>query len=179
LTAACKSLNLPAIRATASDPLPSKSVTVPFVAANPFEGLKEWPRSKGVLPTSEGTPFGDLYVTKDLDNIYLGLIAMDYMDESLYIGKHIPEIDRNRWQIKIAGLPKTIDIRYGGKGQKASVNMSGIEVHEISGLKYVVMIKIPRSMIKATEPVALWSSADTHGRSAHMEWKVDLNGVKK
>ena len=118
-------------------------------------------------------------MTQDAENLYLGLYAMDYMDESLYEGGHIPEIDRDRWQIKLQGLSIPLDVRYGGKGKKASINLSGIEVKEIGGLKYTVMLKIPKTMLKKTESLQVSSSLDSHGRGEHMEWKASLRGVTR
>jgi len=173
------SLNLAQLRANAIDALPSETVRVPLISGDPMSGLKAWPRDQGVLGVSKGTPFGDLFVTQDAENLYLGLYAMDYMDESLYEGGHIPEIDRDRWQIKLQGLSIPLDVRYGGKGKKASINLSGIEVKEIGGLKYTVMLKIPKTMLKKTESLQVSSSLDSHGRGEHMEWKASLRGVTR
>jgi len=174
LTATCAALNLPALRGKARDPLPSATVHVPFSADVSTTSLKTWPREQGVLPVRDGTPFGDIFVTQDAANLYVGLFAMDYMDESLYPGASITDADRNRWQITLTGLPKPIEVHYGGKGQHASVNVPGIEVHEAGGLKYTVILTVPRSMLKGNANPAITSTLATHGRSSTMSWKAIL-----
>ncbi|MDR3688176.1 MAG: hypothetical protein P4L46_02270 [Fimbriimonas sp.] len=176
---ASESLDLSKLRSEAKDRLPSTNLTVPTVTGDPMTGLKQWPRQEGVLPTSEGTPFGDAFVAQDAGNLYLGLYAMDYMDEGVYADGHVPEVDRARWQIRLNGLSKPIDIRFGGKGRKASTSMPGIDIKESGGLKYTVMIRVPKAMIRKSGPVEFGSSLDSHGRGEHMEWKATLTGVKR
>jgi len=174
MISACESLNLASLRAKASDSLPSNTVVVPKVAEVPHGTLKGWPRDRGVLPVSSGTPFGDLFVVQDAESVYIALYAMDYMDEGLYLGGHIPDIDRNRWQVRFAGFPP-IEVRYGGKGRHAWVNQPGIAVQEVSGLKYTVILKIPRTLFRGAKSVLVSSTATTHSRSASMTWNADLD----
>jgi len=175
MIAASRALDLASIRAHAVDVKPRARVTVPNVDRVPLETLKGWPRERGVLPVSAGTPFGDLFVCQTSDCLYLGLYAMDYMDENLYVGGHVPEIDRNRWQINLGGLPTAIDVHYGGKGKRPTINCAGIEIHEAPGLKYTVILKIPRDLLHGAHSVALSSTLDTHGRSSSMSWKAMLD----
>jgi hypothetical protein len=180
LTSASSSLKISALRANANDPLPAESIHVPMVAELPVNTLRGWVGHAAALPVSGGTPFGDMFVSRDASSLYLGLYAMDYMDESLYSSGHIPEVDRDRWQVRLDGLAKPIDIRYGGKGKHASINTPGIEIHEAAGVKYTVILKIPMQMINGSRPVHLAATLDTHGRSSTMSWKakLDMEGPK-
>lgn len=177
LTTAAASINLPAIRRHSTDPLLGVSclpalMPVPQLAQVPQRTLKGWPLGSGELPRLTDPAFGDTFVVRDAGFLYLGLYAMDYMDESLYVGGRVPEIDRNRWQIQLTGMP-TIDIRYGGKSRKASINVPGIGVQEVAGLKYTVILKIPIKRFH-DRVVRCDCRVDTHGRSSTMVLGGDL-----
>lgn len=174
LVSASAALDFKALRAKAKDPQPAGTIRVPMAEWVPTTTLKGWPRDRGALPVSSGTPFGDMFATQDKGALYLGLYAMDYMDESLYEGGRISEVDRNRWQIRIDGLSRPIDIRYGGKGKKASINQGGIEVNEKPGLKYTVVVKIPKLLLNHRKALRLTAVAETHSRSSSMAWKASL-----
>ncbi len=176
MVATCRSLGISNLRSQAKDPLPLGRLYVPSLPVVPSSALKDWPREKGVIQCTTGQPFADMFVAQDNESLYLGLYAMDYMDESLYVGGHIPNVDRNHWQIRLSSLK--IDVRYGGKNQRASVNVPGIEVKEVEGLKYTVILKIPNKKLSFFDGLPLSSSLDSHGRGEHMEWKTALIGVK-
>ncbi len=175
MVTASRALDLASLRAHARDPVPAHSMVVPEMpAGTALHGIQHWPLSQSELPVSAGTPFGDVFAVRDSGALYLALFAMDYMDEGLYLGGHVPEIDRDRWRIRLTGLAPTIDIRFGGKGQRASMNPPGFGIQEIGGLKQTLVVQIPLRDLARARQIHLSSTLDSHGRSSTMRWDADL-----
>lgn len=156
--------------------IPANSTEIPPAPVQPMKGLKAWDRVRGFVPPQTKLPTADLYTCWDADNLYLGLFAMDFIDEKLYEGERLPESERSLWTIKIGGMTQPITVRFGGKGQKVQANHSDVEATELSGLKHSVMIRIPRRLfhhaaLTEQTTIDLNASLSLHSRSAWLTWK--------
>ncbi len=178
MVSASKSLGIASLRIHARDNQPYDTVLVPNIQNASLSSLKVWPRDAGVIQCTQGQAFADMFVAKSKENLYFGLYAMDYMDESIYMGGRIAEVDRAHWRIRISGLPQPIDIRFGGKNHPLTVNNPAIEAKEVGGLKHTVMLKIPKSLLSKPSTFAVSSTLDSHGRGEHMVWHATLQGLK-
>lgn len=177
LTRVSANLNVERRHAQAAD-VPIANVAPPAIA-NPMNGLRDWPRQRALVAPSEGTPFGDLYVTWKSDALYVATYAMDYCDESLYEGGKLPEVDRPTLRLKVAGMKSPLIVRYGGKGQKPSVDVAGVEVSEVPGLKHTIVLRIPASLLdrkslNAGDKIALDGRLSTHSRAELMTWRREI-----
>ena len=171
LTSAAASLNISALRKT------SKAATangkIPPANAEPMSGLLDWPRTKSLIAPLDGLPTADLYATWKSDAIYLGLFAMDYIDESIYVGNRIPEIERSCWKLKLSGRAKPIEVRFGGKNRKATCSDSAIEVFEKPDLKHTLILRVP-GRYKIGDSVRVESALTTHSQKAATNWSARL-----
>jgi|GEM_PF-490997 len=164
---AAKSSNFEAFHRAARPIAKTTVLEPPPAPAKPMEGLKNWPREKGFISGPEKA-FGDLYVCQDEKNFYLGVIEMDYMDEGLYEGHHVPEGERSHLHIAGKSLTAPIDVRFGGDKQKATVNRPDVQIAEVSGLQYTVILQIPRTAIPGGESFKV--TLENHSRSNTMTW---------
>jgi len=137
--------------------------------------LKNWPRNASFVPSATTLPFGDLYATWDDGHLNLGLLAMDYMDESLWPGRRIPESERSTWRIEIGGLAKPIVVRFCGDKRKAVCDAPKVEIFENPGLKHALVVRIPMSVgLHTGQTIELKSQLTTHGRKEQMVWRKSL-----
>lgn len=91
------------------------------------------------------------------------LIAMDYADESLYRGGRIPESERSMLRLKLNG--KVIDIRFGGKGRRATCSDPTATIVERAGIFHQLSIRIAHPMANGAARLAL------HGGKDVVEWR--------
>ena len=145
--------------------------------ANPLAGLKAWDRQRGFIPSPEGLPFADLYASWDRDNLYLGLYAMDYFDETLYQGDQMPEAERSTWMVDLGR--KKLTVRFGGERRKVLCSEPGIEIAETPDLRHTVLLKIParllgKTTLTAADAIQLRSTLATHSRGERMAWNAKV-----
>ena len=173
LTQASRSLNIETLHRNASS---FRAIAeVPPAPKNPLQSLKLWERKRGFVPSQTRLAAADLYVCCDAENLYLGLYAMDFMDEQIYADGHIPESERSLWTVKISGMKQTISVRFGGKDRAVKTDNAEIEAREISGLKHTVILRIPRRLFSKTSfaaqnKTAFTSALELHSGSAAMRW---------
>lgn len=169
LTRTAASLDIAALRKKAR--LPVEGTSIPPATAQPMKGLKEWPRDRAFVASATKLPFGDLYVTWDKDALYVGLIAMDYMDESLYEGHKVPEGERSTWNIRVPG--KKVTIRFGGAKRTATCSDPNVQIFETPALKHVLIAKIPiRGGLAPDMRTNISSDLSTHSRRQTMSWQT-------
>jgi hypothetical protein len=157
LTNVFRSFRLPAAtRPTFTSPLPS-------APDNPKKGLIAWPNKRAALikPGPEA-PFGDLYITADQENLYVGLASMGFTDEAFYPNKRIPEADRSRFSITVNGRPHTV--RFGGKNRLPTPGA----LFWRDGVRSELVLKIPRPQGNRLE---IRAELTTHGRADRMTWR--------
>ncbi len=172
---ATQSLNLPALRRVAKDRPAHRDFVVPAACAKPFESLKLWPRDAGFVTPSSGVPFADLYASRDSSNLYLGLFAQDYADESLYVGNKMPEGERSFWTFSLSG--KSFVVRFAGDKRKPTCSDSRVKLSVLPGLKYTVIASVPLALVPRG-PIRLVASTSTHSRAETMGWRGMLRLVR-
>lgn len=168
LTEAAAGLDFGSLRVRSAANPPSMQA-VPAAPSRVMEDLKFWPKSVGWAPSNSELPMANLYACRDQNYLYLGLFAMDFVDESLYEGERIPESERPLWKIEIGNHP--IEIRYGGSKRPASCSDSSVKVAELAGLKHSVLAKVPLPKENAIDLASEWFS---HSRGESTSWKVRL-----
>ena len=147
---------------------------VPPASSNPLAGLQNWPLRQAFIPARTKAPMGDLYMSWSKESLYLGVIAMDYVDEDLYEGGKLPPEDRARWTIRING-GEPLEVRFQGTKQPASASNPQVRLSEVPGLKHQVIAEIPMpSGLRQGMTISLESELFTHGRADHMAWKTKL-----
>lgn len=174
LTQAAAALDIPGLRAHPAAPAPRPGAAVPQAPPNPFDGLRDWPRDAGFVAARSPAPLADLYVARDAENLYVGLYAMDYVDEHLYPGDRLPESERAAWRLSLGGMAKPLTVRFMGDRQPARVDDSRVECRQVPGLKFTVMLRIPLSLLGGQSRVALTSHWDSHSRGQAADWQSIL-----
>jgi hypothetical protein len=164
MVAAAKAANPGQIHA--DSPRVPLSGNIPSAPGDPMGDLKLWPREAGFVQPDAGEPFADLYACQDGDNVYLSILSMEFLDEGLYAGGHIPESERSEWTIQLKPGEPPLVVHFGGKGRVATVNRVGISVSETPALQSRVTIRIPKSLLS----LPLKSTLTTHSRGHFMSW---------
>jgi len=157
-----------------------KASRVPFVSIDPMSSatLLRWPRSVAVVRSNQGDAFADLFAVQTKDALYIALYAMDFADESLYVGGNIPESERSLWNLKVGNLK--IGIRFGGqagKGKPLSLKIigNGVQAIEKPDLKHTIILKVPFSALGGrTSKLSLTGLLQSHSRGESMGWKSNL-----
>jgi hypothetical protein len=137
--------------------------TIAKAPLDALTSLRNWDKRSIVVPHEKDLAFGDLYLAKDAGHLYVGLYAMDFVDESLYADGKIPEVDRPHLQLKLNG--KSISVRFGGKNRPATVTGKA-EVKAIDGIRHSVMLKISAP----TGKVTISGTLSSHGGAYRMRW---------
>lgn len=113
--------------------------------------MLNWDRARGFIPSHNPNPLADLYICWRPDAIYLGVYAMDVLEQGLYSDKQIPEVDRPGWSITVADAHPSIKIRLGA-GRKPKLEGSGttLEIADTTGVENGVFraaaIRLPAAM---------------------------------
>jgi hypothetical protein len=124
----------------------------------------------------------DLYLCWDQNALYLGLLAMDVVEDDYYKDRQIPEVDRMEWVIRLKGQPKPIHVRLGA-GREATVAGDGVSVKSLTGIghhtRQVAVMRVPaawfgRAKLAAGEPFSLSSVLLTHARAYRVEWRGEF-----
>ncbi len=123
----------------------------------------------------EKSAFGDLYLAQDAEALWVGAICSDYMDERLYEGDRVPEMDRQSLTLNLSSLNEPITIRFGGKSRTAASSLPGIDIKEWPGLKHQLAVRIPWSLLGG-RPASLGvkASMSQHSRAATMTWDAQV-----
>jgi hypothetical protein len=175
LTAASAAVR-PEVRHREAKPVPIANTAAP-APPDVAKDLRNWDRARSLVAPSRGTPFGDLYVSWTPDALYVGLFAMDYMDERLYAEGRVPEADRPMWTVRVGGASAPITVRYGGKDRPATVSDPAVTVTEVPGLKHTVILRLPRANA-AGERVRLDSALRSHSGAETMAWRREVRLVR-
>lgn len=150
----------------------------PFADFAPTRALKHWDRERGFVPTAGNAPIADLYVSWSTNAVYLGLYALDIVEDAYYRSASVPKQDRALWTVQVNG-GETIRARLGA-GREALVNNERVRLESISGLnlnvRNVAALEVPAEMfgqtaLKSGDEIDLAVSLVTHGRAYTMEWR--------
>ncbi len=151
----------------------------PFAHFEPNLALKKWDREKGfVRPTSE-FPLADLYVCWDRDAVYLGLWAIDVVEDVFYRDKVVRTPDRAEWIVSIQGSSQPIRARIGA-GLEPTCSEPSVRIRNISGVngtfRNIACVKLPAKLFakesfRSGDNIAFESTFFTHCRGYRMDWK--------
>jgi hypothetical protein len=151
------------------NPVASSTRRIPPAPKSVTVSLRDWDKSLGtVLPKTSG--FADLILSQDAESLYVGLIAMDFMDEAIYEGKTLPDADRADLNVRIGKVH--LRVRFGGKKPVEITGVPGATVTQIAGIKSQLMIKIPGAVPRG--PVKVSGTLLSHARAERMEWDTTV-----
>src|SRR5439155_11471956 len=92
--------------------------------------LRQWDRERGFVPPTSRFPIADLYACWDTDAVYLGLYAMDTVEEAYYRDRKVPEVDRIEWRLRLPGRAQPLRVRPRA-GRAPSVAAGGVAVRSM------------------------------------------------
>jgi hypothetical protein len=117
----------------------------------PGTALRDWDRTRGLVPPNSPAPLADLYVSWAPENLYLGLYAMDVVEPSFYRDGQVPEQDRMQWHVRIGTT--RLQIRLGG-GRDAQGHPQNVDVQSLSGwdlgVRTICIVRIPAQSLGVT-----------------------------
>jgi hypothetical protein len=183
LTAAAAALPQPALpQATgakwdASEGVP-RAPREPAADLKPMLALKRWDRERGFVRPTTRFPIADLYLCWEPDAVYLGLLAMDFPEDTYYVDKRIPEADRMEWRVHVNAKREPIRARLGaGRGPivtGAGATIAGPD-HHGQDVRVVAVMKLPaaawgKSKLRRGDRITLASTLLTHARAYRVAW---------
>lgn len=150
---------------------------IPTSPKRPMEDfLLHWDRSRGYVTSESKEQWADLYLTYDSQNLYVGLVPMEYSDSNLFEGAKMPKEDWPRLVLQVNKWHG--QVQYGGSG--AAILSPGIAaVRERPGLKHMLVLRIPvdtlgMSKLSRGTHITLKANLDSHGRGYQMTWQKSL-----
>lgn len=164
-------------RLDASSGLP-RAPREPFADFAPTRALKRWDRERGFVKPSTPAPVADLYLCWSTNALFLGLYALDIVEDAYYRGASVPKVDRAQWTVRVNG-GESIRARLGA-GREALVNNPAVRLECLSGLnlnvRNVAALEVPssllgRGLLNAGDAIDLDVSLTTHGRAYTVEWR--------
>ncbi len=187
LTSAFATARLNGIKAAPPPVRPDVTTSgIPGAPRQPFQGagtpaaLLEWDRERGFVPPRSPDPIADLYLCWSPSALYLGLYALDIIEDDYYRNKSVPKVDRALWVIH-AGDGAPIRARIGS-GREAIVSENSIRLENFSGLnlnvRIIAIAEIPasrfgRNRFHTGDTVDLRTTLWTHQKA----YRVDWNGI--
>ena len=165
-------------------PRESAVAGIPPAPLNPMgnfranQALQSWDRERGFLPPTTPAPMADLYGCWTTNAIYLGLYALDMVEEAYYRGPWLPKEDRALLTIRIGGA-KPFHVRMGG-GREAIPNDGDVHVEHLSGgglnVRNIAAVELTasrlgRSGFRTGDTLELEVSFWSHCRAQRVEWK--------
>ncbi|MHB8635927.1 MAG: hypothetical protein ACYC96_05585 [Fimbriimonadaceae bacterium] len=151
---------------------------IPAAPREPMgDALLHWNRGRAYVPSPSREQWADLYASYDSSNLYVGLVAMEFIDESLYSSGKLPEQDRPTLTLRIGAWHATI--RFNGKAEKAVCSDPNVEIAENPGLKHTLVLRIPSRVLGprallAGRRVPLKGALTSHGHGFRMTWNKRL-----
>jgi hypothetical protein len=165
------------LRADASQGVPP-APRDPLYQFDANRALKNWDRERGFVKPASAFPMADLYICWSPQAIYLGLFALDFIEDSYYAGRAVPKSDRPLWLVQVNG-GEPVRARLGG-GREPLVNDPAVQVQNLSGLnlnvRNVAFMELParrlgREKLKAGEVVDFTATLQAHCRAYQADWK--------
>jgi hypothetical protein len=159
---------------TGIPPAPSN----PMADLKPMLALKQWDRERGFVPPTSRLPVADLYACWDTDAVYLGLYAIDPVEETYYRNRKVPEVDRMEWRLRLPGRAQPIRVRLGA-GREPSVPGGGVSVRSLPGgvgdTRHIAVMRVPaallsRQRLQAGDRFSFSSTLATHARAYRVAW---------
>jgi len=184
LTATAAGLDLNRAHAQPSPPRPNVLGGVPRAPKAPLghwkmrEALQDWDHERGFVPPQSPVPLADLYLCWDEGAVYLGLYAMDPIEEGYYRDKKIPEEDRVEWTLQVGSKTPPIQIRLGA-GRKPAVSCGSFDPGNVvcvdDNVRCVAAVRLPcalfgKQKLQAGDTIQLSTRLLTFARAYRMDW---------
>ncbi len=144
----------------------------------PLLALKHWDRERGYVPPADTPGQADLYGCWSPNALYLGLFALDIVEDAYYRDRRVPKEDRAQWIVELPGRRDTIRARIGA-GRDALVNEPRVRVESLSGLNLNVRcfaaMQIPASLwgkrsFRPGDEIELAVTLHTHAQAYRIRW---------
>jgi hypothetical protein len=183
LTAASAALDRNRLHATPAPPRPDATGGVPPAPQEPtahwkpFAALQNWDRERGFVPPKSSCPLADMYLCWDENAVYVGMYAIDVVEAPYYKDRHVPNVDRMEWTLRVGAQPP-IRMRLGSgyapdiQGAKiALANLSGLE-HDVRNISIATLpaALFGKEKLRAGDRITLSSSLLTQARAYQVEW---------
>jgi len=170
---AIKTTNFEALRAKAR--LPETCSSIPRAPKNALGGLLNWPRSIGWVKPVTKEAFADLYTCHDDENLYLGLLAMNYVGKALHKDRIVPDSECPKFEVSINNAKPVILLFKDAKPVLAS-GQAKIKVTESLGIKHSCILALPWKSLGGIPARSLSIKAKfvQHSRAAEMRWSTAL-----
>jgi hypothetical protein len=183
----------PSIRTDVSGGVPPAPAE-PFAEFAPMRALKNWDRERGyVKPVVSSAPnaplpvpVADLYVCWSPRALYVGVYALDIIEEAYYRDRSVPKQDRPLWQLEMSGA-KPFSVRLGA-GREPIASDPSIRIEHLSALnlnvRNIAAVELPaawlgRSSFKPGDRIEFSSTLRSHGRAYQTQWKAELTLAEK
>jgi hypothetical protein len=150
----------------------------PFVSVSNYQALLHWDRQRGFVKPVSDHPMADLYLCWDPRAIYLGLYAIDVIEEDYYRDKSVPKEDRAQWIVRIdKGEPVRARM---GAGREAILNDPTVRFASLSGLnlnvRNIALLEFPASRfgkrrLRRGDRIELESTFLTHQQAYRVQWQ--------
>lgn len=184
VTAAFAALTADPLKASPVTTRPDASAGVPSAPDDPlvqFEltrALKHWDRERGFVKPASAYPLADLYICWSPQAIYLGLYALEFVEDAYYQNRSVPKGDRPVWLVQVNGQ-EPVRARIGA-GREPLVNDPTVRVENLSGLNLNVRNvafmeltarRLGKDRFQAGDTIELSSTLLSHGQAYRVEWK--------
>ena len=158
----------------------------PLLEFQPSLALKRWDRERGFIPPSSPNPLADLYACWEAGSLYLGLYALDFIEDAYYRDRWVPKGDRPLWTVRVsrpsAARPAPVGelrIRLGG-GKEAICSDPTVRVEHLSGgnlsVRNLAALELTSaqlgvSPLREGEEIGLDVSLTSHGQAYSVQWQ--------
>jgi hypothetical protein len=153
----------------------------PLVHAHPMEALRQWDRMRGFAPPTSPDPQADLYLCWDRDAVYVGLYAIDIVENTYYRDKHIPEADRAQLTLRCGDGANALRVRIGAGRAPAPAGPqpSGFQAIDVSGIDHdvrnIAIFRLPATLfgkraLQAGDRIRFSAALQTFARAYQVAW---------
>lgn len=149
----------------------------PLADFQPTTALKSWDRERGFVPPRSEHPMADLYLCWTPAALWIGLYALDMVEEAYYRGAAVPKEDRSLWTVAANGFTARSRL---GAGKEATVSDPDLRVESLSGhqlnVRNIAILEIPavrlgKTKLQPGDQVDLEVELFTHARAYRVFWK--------
>lgn len=159
----------------------------PLARFHPGTALESWDRTRGYIPPVSRLPLADLYACWDSRALYLGVYALDFIEDAYYRSAWVPKQDRPLWTIRWerTGVPEAageLRIRIGG-GREAIASDPTLRLEHLSGVnlnvRNIAAVEVPaqrfgQKSLEAGDRIRVEISLDSHGQAYRVEWRGEF-----
>jgi hypothetical protein len=150
----------------------------PFANVSNYQALLNWDRQRGFVKPATDHPIADLYLCWNPRALYLGLYAIDVVEEDYYRDKSVPKVDRAQWTVRI-DRGASVVARMGA-GREAILNDTSLRFASLSGfnlnVRNIALLEFPASRfgkrrLRQGDRIQLESAFLTHQEAYRVAWR--------